>query len=234
MRGDIARAAALLLAGTFIACSSPAAPAQPNPTAVLRQAAQAMGGLRSVSADVTFGPGVVLQGLTLSSASSKVQLPSDSDTTFKLKQGDFLVDLRVVTTGGHVYIRLPFSQFTEVTPAEAREVPDLSQLFDARSGLPAVLPQGKDAKYVAAEQVDGVTTDHVAAVYTPDQVGQLLGASVKPAGDIQTSIWVGRADHLVRRVILSGPLLEAGKNVQVQVNLHDFNRPVTITNPTQA
>jgi hypothetical protein len=233
MRGDIARSAALLLAGVVIACSGPGA-AQPSPTAVLRQAGQAMAGLRSVSADVTFGPGVTLQGLTLSSATAKVHLPGDSDTTFKLKQGDFLVDLRVVTTGGHVYVRLPFSQFTEVTPEQAKEVPDLSQLFDAKSGLPAVLAGGSSARYVATEQIGGVTVDTVGVTYTADQVSRLLSGSVKPAGDIRATISLEQASHYVRRVLLRGPLLQPGRDVQVQVDLHDFNRPVTITNPTQA
>jgi hypothetical protein len=227
-----ARSAALLLVGVVLACSSPGTPA-PDGATVLRQSGQAMGGLHSLGADVKFGPGVVLQGLTLSSASTHVQLPGQSDTVFKVKQGDFLVDLRVVSTGGNVYLRLPFSQFTQITPEQAREVPDLSQLFDARSGLPALLPAGKDPKYLATEQVGGVDADKVDTTYTADQVSQLLAAGVKPAGDIKATIWAGRTDHFVRRVILAGPLLEAGKSVQVQVDLHDFNRPVTITNPTQ-
>jgi hypothetical protein len=39
---------------------------------------------------------------------------------------------------------------------------------------------------------------------------------------------------MVHRVTLAGPLLQAGKKVQVQVDLHDFNRPVVITTPTVA
>jgi hypothetical protein len=31
--------------------------------------------------------------------------------------------------------------------------------------------------------------------------------------------------------VLSGPLLEAGKKVEVQVDMHDFNQPVTISSP---
>ena len=230
---DIARCAALLLAGFVLACSGPGSPA-PDPTAVLRQAGQAMASLHSVSADVTFGAGISLQGLTLSSATTRVQLPGQSDTVIKVKQGDFLVDVRVVTTGGHVYLRLPFSQFTEVTADQAREVPDLSQLFDPKSGLPAALSAGTGTRYVGTQQIAGVDTDEVSTTYTADQVGALLGGAVKPAGDVQATIWVGRSDHYVRRVVLSGPLLTAGKDVKVQVDLHDFNQPVAIATPSPA
>lgn len=228
----LARTAALLLAGALLACSSPGAPA-PDPTAVLRQAGQAMAGLHSVAADVKFGPGITYQGLTLSSATSSMQLPGESDTVLKVKQGDFLVDVRVVTTDGHTYLRLPFSQFTEVTANQAREVPDLSRLFDPTAGLPALLSAGKDTRYQGTEQVAGTDTDKVVTTYTADQVGQLLGGAARPAGDVQATIWVGRADHYVRRVILNGPLMEAGKSVQVQFDLRDFNKPVSITNPIQ-
>lgn len=231
---EIARTAALLLAGLVLACSGPASSAPPDPTTVLRQAGQAMGGLHSVAADVKFGSGIVVDGLTLSSATTKVQVPGESDTTIKVKQGDFLVDLRVVTTGGHTYLRLPFSQFTEVTPVQASEVPDLSRLLDPKSGLAAALPAGTGTRYLGTEQVAGVDTDKISTTYTADQVGQLLGGVVKPAGDVQATIWVGRSDHYVRRVTLNGPLLEAGKDVQVEVDLHDFNQPVTITTPSAA
>lgn len=224
-----ARLAAPLLAGLLLACSAQGSSA-PNPTTILREAGQAMARLHSTAADVTFGSGVQLQGLTLTSATSKIQLPGESDTTFKVKQGDFLVDLRVVTASGHVYLRLPFSSFTELSQQQASEVPDLARLFDSRAGLPALLPAGEGATYVGSAQVAGTDTDEVSATYTAAQVGSLLG-TVKPAGNVHTTIWAGQSDHLVRRVILKGPLLTAGKNVQVQVDLHDFNRPVAIAVP---
>jgi lipoprotein LprG len=230
---DYARPVALLLAGLVFACSGPGSP-PPNAATVLRQAGEAMGRLHTVAADVKFGAGIVVGGLTLSSATTKVAVPGQSDTVIKVKQGDFLVDLRVVTTGGKVFLRLPFSQFTEATPDEAARVPDLSQLFDPRSGLPAALGAGRNPRYVGTEQVGGVNADKVTTTYSADQVGQLLGGVVKPAGDVQAAIWVGQSDHYVRRVNLSGPLLEAGKTVQVEVDLHDFNAPVTIATPSPA
>jgi hypothetical protein len=226
---ETVRSIAPLLAGLLLACSAPGSP-PPDPAAVLRQAGQAMVGLQSVKADVKFGPGVAVQDLTLTSASSQIQLPDQSDTVFKVKQGDFLVDLRVVTMGGHLYLRLPFSRFNEVPPDEAARIPDVSRLLDRQSGLPAVLAAGKDSRYLSTEQVAGTDCDKVSTTYTAAQVGQLLGA-VKPAGDIATTVWAGRSDHYVRRAVLNGPLVEAGKNVQVELDLRDFNQPVTITKP---
>lgn len=224
------RRVAPLLALLVLACSGPSTQ-QSDPTTVLRQAGQAMSALHSVSADVTFGPGITLQGLTLTSATSKIEVPSSSDTVFKVKQGDFLVDLRVITLNGHVYLQLPFSPFAELSADQAREVPDLAALFDQRAGLPAVLTSGTDTKSQGTAQIGGVDTNVVATTFTADQVGQLLGG-LRPAGDIHATIWAGQSDHQVRQVVLSGPLLKAGSNVQVQVNLHDFDKPVTITTPS--
>jgi hypothetical protein len=215
----------------FAACSGPGA-AQPDPARVLRDAGRAMAGIKSVKADARFGPGVTLQGLTLTTASSSVQLPDQSDTTFKVKQGDFLVDVRVVTSGGHVYLRLPFSRFTQLSDAQAAEIPNLARLFDARSGLSSVLASGRSPSYQGAEKIAGADCDKITTSYTAAQVGQLLG--ITPAGPVDATVWAGQSDHMVHRVTLAGPLLQAGKKVQVQVDLHDFNRPVAITTPTLA
>jgi LppX_LprAFG lipoprotein len=225
--GALTVLAALLLA----ACSGPGA-SQPDPARVLRDAGQATATVKSVKADTTFGPGVTLQGLSLTTASSSIQLPDQSDTTFKVKQGDFLVDVRVVTAAGHVYLRLPFSRFTELSDSQAAEIPNLSRLFDPQTGLPSVLPTGKNSSYQGTEKVGDSQCDKVATTYTAAEVGKLLG--VTPAGPVNATIWAGQSDHMVRRVVLMGPLLQAGKNVRVQVDLHDFNKPVTITAPSVA
>src|SRR5579859_6538859 len=95
------------------ACSTAGSSPPPDPAAELRSAGQTMAGLKTVSVDVHFGPGVTFQGFTLDSATSKLQLPADSDTTLKVRQNDFLVDLRIVSVGGHVFLKVPFGKFTE-------------------------------------------------------------------------------------------------------------------------
>jgi lipoprotein LprG len=231
MRPAGAALAALATLVLLAACSGPGT-SQPDPGRVLRDAGHAMASVKSVKADAKFGPGVSLQGLTLTTASSSVHLPDQSDTTFKVKQGDFLVDVRVVTSGGHVYLRLPFSRFSELSDTQAAEIPNLARLLDPNSGLASVLAAGKNPNYQGTEKIGDADSDKVSTSYTAAQVGQLLGLT--PAGPVNATVWAGQSDHLVRRVILAGPLLQAGKNVQVEVDLHDFNRPVEITAPAVA
>jgi hypothetical protein len=224
----VRRACAFILP-LIVACSTGQPP--PDPASLLRDAGQAMGKLKTVSADVRFASGKVeLQGFTLDSASTTVRLPSDSDTTFKVKQGDFLVNVRVLTTGGKVYIQLPFSSMQALTPAQAAEVPDLSALFDQQHGLPVVLGQGRKPALQGSEQVDGVQCYKVAATYTADQIGGLMSA-LKPASDIAATFWIGQSDHLVRRATLKGAFEQPNQVATVEVHLHDFDKPVDISPP---
>lgn len=229
-----ARALLPVLAVALAACSSQPSgggSGSPNPQTVLKQAGQALTTVQTLGADVKFtGAKIQVQGLTLRSAASRVHLPADSDTTFKAQQGDFLLDLQVVTSGGRTFIKLPFSGFTELTGTQAQDIPNISQLLSAESGLPAVLKSAKKATYEGTEKVAGVECDKVAATFSSAQVANLLGGRLTPQSDIQTTVWSGRSDHLVRKALLSGKFISSGQS-QIEVDLHNFNQPVTITPP---
>lgn len=225
------RLSAVIACVLLAACAPGAAP--PNPAATLRDAGKAMGELKTVAADIKVVKGIVtLDNFRLASASTKMRLPADSDSTVKVMQSDFLVEIRLVTLNGHYYAKFPFYGFTELTPQQAGQFPDVSRLFDPARGLPAVIPQGKNPKLGAADKVDGVDTDRVDATFTADQIGQMLG--LKPAGDVATTFWIGQKDHLVRKVVLTGLLSQADKPATVEVHLHDFNTPIDIQDPTRA
>src|SRR5713101_7465869 len=71
-----ALAACLLVAG----CDLPGAQ-KPDARSVLRQAAQSLAALKTVTADIKFGPGVTFDNFGLASAATRIRLPADSDTT---------------------------------------------------------------------------------------------------------------------------------------------------------
>jgi hypothetical protein len=203
-----------------------------DPAQVLREAGAAMAKLNTVTATLKFTNGTVsFQGYVLTSATAAVRLPTDSDTVYKVKYQDLLIGLEVVITGGRVYLRPPFSGFTEVTGKTAADVPDLAKLFDAKTGLPAMIPDGLNPKYLGTEKVGDVDSHKVGATYSAAQIAKLL-PQLSSSGDVAATIWVGGSDHLIRKAVLSGPFGDGGTASTVEIDLSAINSPVAIASPT--
>lgn len=212
-----------------VACGGSPAPGDAGK--ILRDSASAMAGVRTVSATLKLTKGVVsIKGFALVSARTAVRMPSDSDTVYTVKQQDISFALEILITGGHVYEHIPFTPFREVTGAEAQAFPDMARLFDAGTGLPAVIAAGTQTKYVASEQLDGTNVDHVSTEYTPAQVRGLL-AYLNSSGPVTANIWVRSSDHLIPKAVLEGAFGDAGADAAVEVDLTNFNGTVSITSP---
>jgi len=198
----------------------------------LRDAAAAMAKLNTVKANLKFTKGAItFQGFTLSGAKTTVRLPTDSDTVYTVKQQDLSISLEVVIAGGHVYLHVPFSSYQELTGTEAAAMPDLAKLFDAKSGLPAVIPAGRNARYIATEKVDGVDSLKIDVTYSADQVKGLL-SQLSSSADVNAEVWVGSSDHLIRKAVLDGAFGDGGKDASVEVDMSGFNAPVNISPPS--
>jgi hypothetical protein len=190
-----------------------------------------MARLKTVNANLKFTKGTVsFRNFALVSARAVLRLPTDSDTTYTVRQQDVQIALEVIIAGGHVYLHLPFSGYNELTGADAVDIPDLAKLFDAKSGLPAVIPAGRNPKYLAAEQVDGVDSHKVEATYSASQVHSML-PQLNSSGDVDAVIWIGGSDHLIRKAVLSGPFGDNGIESSVEVDLSGFDGSVVITTP---
>lgn len=202
-----------------------------DPVQALQQGGAASAKLKTVKATLKFTKGTIsFQGFALVGAQASVRLPSDSDTIYTVRQADLQIGLEVVISGGHVYLHLPFSPFSEVTGATAAEIPDVAKLFDPKTGLPAVIPAGQKAKYISVDKVDDVDSHKVEATYTPDQVHGML-PQLTSSGNVDAIIWVGGSDHLIRKAILSGPFGDGGVASSVEVDLSGFNAAVSIASP---
>ena len=203
-----------------------------DPAKVLGDAGKAMATLNTVSATLKFTKGTVsFQGYVLTGATTAVRLPADSDTTYKVKYQDLLIGLEVVITGGHVYLRPPFSGFTEVTGTTAAAVPDLAKLFNVQTGLPAMIPAGHNLTYIGTEKVGDVDSYKVGATYSAAQIAKLL-PQLAASGDVAATIWVGGSDHLIRKAVLDGPFGDGGTPSTVEIDLSGFNAAVAIASPT--
>lgn len=204
-----------------------------DPGLALKQGGAATAQLKTVTATLKFTKGnITFQGYKLVSAKAVLRIPSESDTIFTVRQQDLQIGIEVVISSGHVYVRLPFSAFQEVVGTSAADIPDPAKLFDPTTGLPAVIPAGRNVKYIAVDKVDDVDSHKVAATYSSDQVRRMLPLpQLNSSGDVNAVFWVGGSDHLIRKAILSGPFGDNGTASSVEVDMAGFNAAVSIATP---
>jgi hypothetical protein len=222
---------AVFLTASAVACGG----LQPeDPNLALKQGGQALGSLKTVTASLKVTKGTItFQTFALVSASAALRLPDASDTNYLVRDKDLQIGIEVVIVGGHVYLRLPLLRFTELTAQQGAAIPDLAKMFDPSSGLPAVIPAGRDAKYLGAEQVDNVDSHKVSATYSAEQIKGVL-PQLSSTGDVSATVWVGGSDHYIRKAVLSGKFGDNGTDSTVEVDLSGFNGSVTIASPARA
>ena len=221
---------ALVTVALLAACGG--GPQPVDPAATLHDAAAAMARLSTVKADLKFTKGAIsFQGFTLVGAKASVRLPGDSDTIYTVKQQDLSISLEVVIAGGHVYLHLPFSTYQEVQGSQAAEIPDLAKLFDPTTGLPAIIPAGRNLSDAGADKVDGVDVQKINATYSADQLRSMF-AQLSSSVDVKAVVWVGVSDHLIHKAQLDGAFGDGGKEAAVEVDISGFNGAVNITPPS--
>jgi hypothetical protein len=226
-RGLVALVALAMLAGCQGSQSTPTVDAAQT----LRVTGSAMAKVKTLSATLKFTQGTVtFQGFTLVSAKASVRLPGESDTIYTVKKQDISIQLEVIISGGHVYLHVPFSAFQELTGSEAAAMPDIAKLFDPTTGLPAVIPAGKNPKYLGTEKIGNVDTQRVSATYSSDQIRGMF-AQLSSTLDVNAEIWAGTSDHLIRKAVLNGAFGDGGKPASVEVGISGFDAPVNISTP---
>jgi LppX_LprAFG lipoprotein len=202
-----------------------------DPGLALKQGASAIAGLKTVTATLKVTKGTIsFQGFALVSATAAIRLPDVSDTVYLVRQQDLQLGLEVVIIGGHVFLKPPLLRFEPLTAAQATDIPDLARLFDPVTGLPAIIPLGRNPKYLGVETIDNVDSHRVEATYTADQVKGML-SQLSSQGDVDAVIWVGGSDHYIRKAVLTGKFGDNGSEATVEVDLKGFNGSVTIASP---
>ncbi len=198
---------------------------------VLQAASTTTATLKSVKLDLKFGAGFALQGVDLVSATGMFRAPTDSDLLAKASTGGGFLEPELLTTGGRIYFKaIQFQAFEELTPEQALQYPDVARLLDKDRGLAPAIARGRSARFHADEAVDGVDCYKVEAAYGPAELNDAI-APLHLTDDIKVTLWIGRSDHLARRVRLEGHLFTADKSTSAEVHLHDFNGPVDIPSP---
>ena len=159
--------------------------------------------------------------------------PNRTSARLTLDVSVFLLEIDIVTIGADVYLTNPMTGEWEVTSPDEFGIPDPVLLVSG------VFPSLSDMKMVGEERIGEVPTYHLSGSVTSADL-EMLGADLE-----SVDIWIGAKDSLLYRISTQGLAnlddlglsledmgLEGEGTITLQIDLSDFNAPVTIELPT--
>jgi lipoprotein LprG len=151
------------------------------------------------------------------------------DGTIKVSLGGVVADAAVISTGGNVYAKLPFTtRFAKIDPSRYG-APDPSDLMNDDGGLSSLLTSTKDVEQ--GKQVrEGKS---VLTTYTGTVPGKAVAAVIPSAdasADFQATYTIDDQDRLAKAV-LTGPFYPKSGDVTYTILFSDYGTKKNITAP---
>ncbi len=136
------------------------------------------------------------------------------------------VNMKVVVDGKGQYMTDPASgQWTTMSSAL-----DVSQYFDP-NGVSDIIDNVEGLTSDGTETVDGTASYRLKGT-VPASALKKLSPEVTAKGDLQTVLWIGSTDFLLRRVQLTGPFFEGEPADIVRIiKMSDYGKMVKIETP---
>ncbi|HEY8480458.1 MAG TPA: LppX_LprAFG lipoprotein [Spirillospora sp.] len=187
----------------------------------LRQAAQAMGNLKSVAFTVESegDTPVVVKGGDL-----KLLRDGDAEGTLTVEQQNQNVEMKVVAVGDSVYLDAGTGGWRKLPKALAAGMYDPSAVLDPQRGIAGLLSAATKPEPQAVEKVGGKEAYRVGVTLPKDRLSGLI-----PGVDanLKGQVWVNRSDH--RLVKVRGAFPE-GRGAVV-ISFTEFDAPYKISAP---
>ncbi|MES9603824.1 MULTISPECIES: LppX_LprAFG lipoprotein [Actinomadura] len=213
---------ALVFAGACDGGSGgPAKKADFDAAQTLRQAAQAMGGLKSVAFTLES------EGTTpvmVKGGDMKLLRSGDAEGTLAVEQQGQKVEMKVVAVGDSIYLDAGTGGWRKLPKGLAASVYDPSAVLDPQRGIAKLLTSAQGPSPEAVEKVDGKEAYRVAAKLPKDQVAGLIPGIGE---DMDGQVWVSKADHRLLKVRGTFPKDKGS----VTIRFTEFDAPYKISAP---
>ncbi|MGH3240732.1 MAG: LppX_LprAFG lipoprotein [Spirillospora sp.] len=199
----------------------PAKKADFDAAQTLRQAAQAMGTVKSVAFTVKSEgrTPVMVKGGDL-----KLLRNGDAEGTLTVEQQGQNVEMKVVAVGDSIHLDAGTGGWRKLPKALAATMYDPSAVLDPERGISKLLASAGSPQAQAVEKVDGTQTNRIGAKLPKDQIAGLIPGI---GADLDGQLWVSRSDH--RLVKVRGAFPE-GKGAVV-ITFTEFDAPYKISAP---
>jgi lipoprotein LprG len=198
----------------------PAGKAQFDAAGTLREAARAMGALKSVGFTLESDgkTPVIVKG-----GDMKLLRSGDAQGTLTVEQSGQNVEMKVVAVGDSIFLDAGTGGWRKLPKALAASVYDPSAVLDPQRGIPMLLTSAASPEAQAVEKVDGREAFRVGAKLPKAQIAGLIPGI---NADMDGQVWVSRADH--RLVKVRGEFPDGGA---VVIAFTEFDAPYEISAP---
>jgi hypothetical protein len=140
------------------------------------------------------------------------------------------VSIDLISADAKVYAKLPFSNSFQVTDPKAFGLSDPANLIDSKTGIARMFGELTEVSSKGEQRIgDDVVTQVDGSL--PGSLVEDLLTSADPATAVKTELYITKSSKQLRRVVLTGPFFEKGKNSSFNLLLDKYGTPVTITAP---
>lgn len=136
------------------------------------------------------------------------------------------VSIKIIVDGDQQYMTDPASgQWTSMSA-----MLNVSEYFNP-NGVGDIMAGVKDLQADGNETVNGTDSYRLKGT-VPAEALKKLSPEVDATGDLQTTMWIGSGDFLLRRVQLTGPFFQGEpEDIMRTINMSDYNKQVVVETP---
>ena len=217
-------AAMALGAAIVTGCSSSGGTSLPDAGALLKDSAQAAGGVTSTH--FTLKVNGTVPGMSVRSLDGDLTKANGGGAkgTGTLELMGQVADAQFVLVNGSLYIKGPTGGFQQIPATLSSSIYDPSAILDPQRGIPKVLAAVQGPNTEGTEDVGGTPTYRVAGTVPKDALTALVPGT---ASNVNATFWLRQdGGHLPVKASLGYP-----GGASVDVTLSDVDKPVTVTAP---
>ena len=210
-------------------CSSSKSTAS-DPTAALTAARATLAATNTLhftltSTDVPGG------GTRLVSGQGVIARPKQFEGTLAILLNGSQISVDLISAGGKVYAKLPFSNGYQVTNPSDFGLSDPATLIDANTGIARMFGELTGVTDKGTERIGDDVVTQIDGELPGSVVGDLL-TSADPSQPVKAELDVTKTGSQLRRVVLTGPFFVKGTDSTFTLLLDQYGTPVSITAPT--
>ena len=225
-------AAVLALAVVAAGCSGDKGGDQPEPAdakAVLQQAKTTLDAAPSLHFAVTT-PDPPAGAASLVSADGLAARPDKFKGDFKVSLGGATATVAVVSVGGTVYAKLPFSGgFQQVDPSQFG-VADPGRLLDPSTGVSNLLTRAENPRLGSKSRLGSEVVQRVTATIPGEAIAQIL-VSADATAPVEATFAVVDGSNQLREAVVKGPFFRKGLTSTLTILLDRYGEAVDISAP---